>query len=177
MAALTPLAAQAAVQIQDPDDVSAKSIDIKSAAVDHFVDSNGDGALAFTVESYEPFGCDALSATRHTGQSLAFLIDFPATSEPLDVRIRIRCNASGEYVWRARNVASDLRLLRDIASRPNDTTLVVSFTVDWFWGANGEAGEVNQWKTVSARWVDSKIAEIDSAPDRGWGDFGVGGSL
>ena len=171
-----PSTAQAAVPIQDPNDVSAETIDIKSSVVDYFVDGNGDGALAFTVESYEPFGCDDLSASRQTGQSLAFIFDFPSRPGSHDMRIRIRCNKAGVYRWVARLPQYDnIRVGRGVSSRPSDTTLVVDFTLDWYGAANGELPA--RYKVVSTRWANSVVAEIDTAPDRGWGDFGVQGSF
>lgn len=168
MAALTPLTAQAA-PIQDPDDVSSETIDIKSASVGHtYVD--GEGTLALTVESYEPFGCEDLAGNSHSGQSLAFVIDFPSTPRTHDMRIRVRCFSSGTYWWRAKLIEADRVVQKNKALRPTDTTLTILFSLDWYTSSVG-GEEPARWKVISTRWVDSQPAEVDSAPDHGWGDF------
>jgi hypothetical protein len=163
---LAPLSAEATT-LQDPDDVGAKMLDIKSASVGHTV-VDGDGVLALTVESYKPFGCDDLAGTMHIGRSLAFQIDYPSTTRAPDMRIRVQCEA-GVYLWRARTVEGQHVAQRNVALRPTGTTLTVVFTQDWYGAENGELPA--RWKVVSTRWITSTTAEVDTAPDSGWAEF------
>jgi hypothetical protein len=157
-----------ATTMQDPDDVGPGMLDIKSASVGHTT-VDGDGVLALTVESYEPFGCADLAGTKHSGRSLAFVIDYPSTPRTHDLRIRVRCTDSGVYWWRARTVEGRHIAQRNVALRPTDTTLTVVFTQDWYGAENGELPA--RWKVVSTRWITSTTAEVDAAPDTGWAVF------
>lgn len=91
------------------------------------------------------------------------------------MRIRVRCDDADAYTWTARLIQPDLTVKKDIALRPSATTLTVIFTHDWY-GANGGEAPA-RWKVVSTRRAGSAIAEVDTAPDHGWGDFTWKGSL
>lgn len=185
MAALTPLSAQGAVRMQDPDDVSLETIDIKSAVVEPY-EVPGERFLAFVIESYEPLNCVDLQ--RDSGQSLGFVIDFPSTPERHDARFRVRCfqRSSGDfgidfYYWTVRFPQTGIKHRMpspdappDALQMPSPTTVKILLDTDWYLPS---AEIPARWKVVSERRVDSKIAEIDTAPDRGWQDFGFEGSF
>jgi hypothetical protein len=167
MAALTPLAAQATT-LEDPDDVGPGMIDIKSASVTA-TSIAGERIIALTVEAYEPFDCATLLDSRRTGNALGFAIDYLSTAQTPDLRIRVRCLDTGQYTWRVRFVESRLTDVYETVIRPTSTTLTVMFTGEWFGDIGGE--EPARWKVTSARRVDFKPVEIDSAPDQGWSLF------
>jgi hypothetical protein len=172
-----PATAQGAVRMQDPDDVTLETIDIKSAVVKDY-EVPGESFLAFVIESYEPFDCEDLD--RSTGQSLGFVSDFPSTPETRDARFRVRCDDAGVYYWTVRFVhhgtSTKYRMpAPDALQRPSDTIVKILVDMDWYQGFSAEVPA--RWKVVSERRVDSKIAEIDTAPDRGWQDFGFQGSF
>lgn len=166
---LTPLSAQA-TSLQDPDDVGADMLDIKSASVSS-TSVDRERILTLTVESYEPFGCNDLAGHHHIGRSLAFIIDYPSTPRVPDLRVRVQCE-SGTYGWRARLLGTErggVVVQRSTAIRPTDTTLSVLFSGEWYGDHGGEMPA--RWKVVSTRWITSTTAEVDTAPDDGWSEF------
>ena len=180
MAALNPLSAQGAVRMQDPDDVGLETIDIKSAVVEPY-EVPGERFLAFVIESYEPLNCVDLE--HGSGQSLSFVSDFPSTPETHDARFRVRCfqQSSGDfgidfYYWTVRFPQTGIKHRMpspDALQMPSPTTVKILLDTDWYLPS---AEIPARWKVVSERREDSKVAEIDTAPGRGWQDFGFQGS-
>jgi hypothetical protein len=177
LAALTPLAAQGAVPIQDPDDVTLETIDLKSAVVKRTEGFEGERALGFVLEAYENFGCAPLQ--RGGDHTLGFVSDFPSTPETHDVRFRAPCNHTGRYFWTVRFIqygyGGRSRATEDSFVRPDKHTVVIKVPTDWYLGAGGEVPA--RWKAISIRRDNSGIAEKDTAPDRSWQDFGFEGSF
>jgi hypothetical protein len=175
LAVLNPLAAQAAGPVQDPDDVGPlMSIDIKSARVE-IARIPGEGMYAFNVESYEPFGPEALQWSGGARQSLAFVIDYPSTPNTPkgDLRIRVRYNDTyGYYEWSARDVLTKQVVIGtngEGAFRPSDTVLTVLLKGEVYSDIQGE--DPFRWKAVYSRKVGPGQVEVDSAPNQGWAEF------
>lgn len=168
MAALTPLAAQATT-LEDPDDVGPGMIDIKSASVTSIYAVVDDRIMALTVEAYEPFDCATLLNSRKTGNSFGIAIDYLSTDQTPDLRIRVRCLSTGQYIGRARFVESGFADAFSTVIRPTSDSLMVLFTAEWFHDNGGE--EPARWKVTSARRIDFKPVEVDTAPDHGWAVF------
>ena len=157
-----PATAQAAAQIQDPDDV-AGALDIKRASGEE-VHPPGEAFLVFTLETYEPFDCDDLA-----GSWFGFVGDFPTTPDGLhSERFRVRCDHAGDYYWtiRYRYVDGSIKHRMpspDAIERPSSTTVKILLDEDW------QSGD-----EVPTRWkVISESVERDVAPDHGWADFEV----
>jgi hypothetical protein len=177
-----PATAQGAVRMQDPDDVRLGTIDLKSAVVKPTEGFEGERALAFVLEAYEDFGCAPLQ--RHGDHTLGFVSDFPSTPETHDVRFRVRCNHTGRYFWTVwnnqcgcggRSPATEGGGSEYFIVRPDKRTVVIKVATDWYLGGGGEVPA--KWKAISIRRDNSGIAEKDTAPDRGWQDFGFQGSF
>jgi hypothetical protein len=163
-AGLTPIGAQARepYPLLDPDDVAPEvPIDIKSAVVEPFFVLD-EAAIAFSLESYEPFGPEAF-ASRF---SLAFLVNYPDTPSPDgDLRLGVHYNdQKGVYRWKATNVLTGQKVATGDVLRPTDTTLTVVLPSETFQAVGGLA--INRWKVVGRSPVG-----VDLAPDRGWGVF------